>query len=88
MLPTHLPHRAKAMAPKAEQPVGKAASAAQPVSLPLRELNMRSGQFGSWAVVVQQAKVDEYEYLWEGKKELAIISRASSSRLKTPANTA
>ena len=52
---------------KRSNPWANAASAAQPVSLPLRELNKRSGQFGSWAVVVQQAKVDEYEYQWEGK---------------------
>ena len=41
--------------------------AAQPATLPLRELNKRSGQFGAWAVVVQQAQVDTYEYTWDGK---------------------
>jgi len=38
---------------------GAPGSAAQPVVLPLRELNKRSGQFGAWSVVVQQAQVFE-----------------------------
>ena len=37
--------------------VAKSASPAQAVSFPLRELNQRSGNFGSWAVVVHQARV-------------------------------
>ena len=50
-----------------------AASAAQfakssTAILPLRELNKRSAQFGTWTVVVQQAQVEEYVYMWEGKK--------------------
>ena len=44
-----------------------AASAARPVTLPLRELNKRSGQFGAWDVVVQQCQVDTYEYKWDSK---------------------
>jgi len=39
---------------KANPDVAKFAIAAQPVSFPLRE---RSGDFGSWAVVVHQARV-------------------------------
>ena len=46
---------------------GASDSAAQPATLPLRELNKRSGQFGAWAVVVQQAQVDTYEYTRDGK---------------------
>jgi hypothetical protein len=42
---------------KADPGVAKSASAAQPVSFPLRELNQRSGVFGSWGVVVHQARV-------------------------------
>ena len=52
--------RCKAMAAAgstADPGVAKSASVAQPVSFPLRELNQRSGNFGSWAVVVHQAKV-------------------------------
>ena len=52
----------------AEQPAASPGSAAQSVSLPLRELSKRSGQFGAWTVVVRQAQVDEYEYQWEGQK--------------------
>jgi hypothetical protein len=46
-----------AAASKADPGVAKSASAAQPVSLPLRELSQRSGVFGSWVVVVHQARV-------------------------------
>ena len=66
----------------ASQPAAETASAAQPATqpaaaaggtapfatLPLRELNKRSAQFSAWAVVVQQAKVDTYEYQWQGEK--------------------
>ena len=51
----------------APQPAAASGGAAQPATLPLRELNKRSGQFGAWAVVVQQAQVDTYEYTWDGK---------------------
>ena len=57
---------AEAMAPKTGttrssvgQPAEPPGGAAQPASLPLRELNNRSAQFGTWAVVVQQAQVFE-----------------------------
>ena len=52
----------------ATQSAAASGSAGQPVSLPLRELNKRSGQFGTWIVVIRQAQVDEYEYQWEGQK--------------------
>jgi hypothetical protein len=55
---------------RAEQPAKAASGAAQPASLPLRELNKRSGQFGSWAVVVQQAQVDTYDYNWKGQTRI------------------
>ena len=69
---------AQAAAPSrsAVQPAGKGkataaaspfSSAAQPAVLPLHELNKRSAQFGAWTVVVRQARVEEYEYQWEGK---------------------
>ena len=51
----------------AAQPAAKSDSAEQHATLPLRELNKRSGQFGAWAVVVQQAQVDTYEYKWDDK---------------------
>ena len=54
------------MAPKDEkagsggaQPAASSASAAQPVSAPLRELNNSSAQFGAWAAVIQQSQVGE-----------------------------
>lgn len=60
------PLLANYMAPKeattegrAAQPAGASSSAAQPALFPLRELNKRSGQFGAWSVVVQQAQVLE-----------------------------
>ena len=60
------PLLANYMAPKeattegrAAQPAGASSSAAQPASFPVRELNKRSGQFGAWSVVVQQAQVLE-----------------------------
>jgi len=63
---TYLPVVAKAMAQKtgttrnsAEQPAEPPGGAAQPASLPLCELNKRSAQFGTWAVIVQQAQVFE-----------------------------
>jgi hypothetical protein len=37
--------------------------------LPLRELSKRSAQFGAWSVVVQQAKVEHYEYQYQGQKK-------------------
>ena len=51
----------------ATQPAAASDSAAQPATLPLRELNKRSGQFGAWDVVVQRCQADTYEYKWEGK---------------------
>ena len=45
----------------------KAAEAAKSAPLPLRDLNKRSAQFGSWTVVVQQAQQEEYEYVCKGK---------------------
>ena len=53
---------------KATQPAPPSGSAAQPAVLPLHELNKRSAQFGAWTVVVRQARVEEYEYQWEGQK--------------------
>ena len=62
------PAAAKASAGQpAAQPAAKSDSAEQHATLPLRELNKRSGQFGAWAVVVQQAQVDTYEYKWDDK---------------------
>ena len=61
---------AAAAAPAAQpapQPAAASGGAAQPASLPLRELNKRSAQIGAWAVVVQQALVDTYDYTWDGK---------------------
>ena len=52
----------------AAQPTPPSGSAAQPALLPLHELNKRSAQFGAWTVVVRQARVEEYEYQWEGQK--------------------
>ena len=52
----------------AAQPAAPPGSAAQSVSLPLRELSKRSSQFGAWTVVVRHAQVDEYEYQREGQK--------------------
>ena len=53
---------------KATQPAPPFGSAAQPALLPLRELNKRSAQFGTWTVVVRQARVEEYEYQWKDQK--------------------
>ena len=52
------------------QSAGASDSAAQPATLPLRELNKRSAQFGTWVVVVRQPKVEIYEYTWEGKAKI------------------
>ena len=46
----------------ASQPAAAAGGTAPSATLPLRELSKRSGQFGAWLVVVQQAKVEYYEY--------------------------
>ena len=46
---------------------GASNSAAQHATLPLRELNKRSGEFGSWAVVVRQAQVHTYDHKWKSK---------------------
>ena len=65
----HSPVLAAAMATTgATQPAAASDSAAQPATLPLRELNKRSGQFGAWAVVVRHTQVDTYEYKWDGKQ--------------------
>ena len=72
-----LAHRlvlAAAMAPgaagSASQPAdsaGASDNAEQHETQPLRELNKRSAQFGTWVVVVRQPQVDTYDYKWDGK---------------------
>ena len=52
----------------ASQPAAAAGGTAPSATLPLRELTKRSGQFGAWFVVVQQAKVDIYEYQYQGQQ--------------------
>ena len=49
------------------QPAAAAGGTAKSATLPLRELSKRSGQFGAWLVVVQQAKVENYEYQYQGQ---------------------
>ena len=53
----------------ASQPAAAAGGTAPSATLPLRELTKRSGQFGAWFVVVQQAKVEHYEYQYQGQKQ-------------------
>ena len=62
------PPKAAATNSSAAASAAPSGNAAQLAVLPLRELNKRSGQFGAWTVVVQQAQVEEYEYQWEGKQ--------------------
>ena len=51
------------------QPAAAAGGTAKSSTLPLRELSKRSAQFGAWSVVVQQAKVEHYEYQYQGQKK-------------------
>ena len=51
------------------QPAAAAGGTAKSATLPLRELSKRSGQVGAWSVVVQQAKVEHYEYQYQGQKK-------------------
>ena len=46
-----------------------AGGTAKSSTLHLRELSKRSAQFGAWSVVVQQAKVEHYEYQYQGQKQ-------------------
>ena len=70
------------------QPAAAAGGTAKSATLPLRELSKRSGQFGAWSVVVQQAKVEHYEYQYQGQKKMARCSHASSFRRTTRLSTA
>ena len=51
------------------QPAAAPGSTAKSSTLPLRELSKRSAHFGAWPVVVQQAKVEHYEYQYQGQKK-------------------
>ena len=61
------PETASAAQPAAQSPAA-ADGTAPPGTLPLCELNKRSGPIGTWFVVVQQANVDSYEYAFAGQQ--------------------
>ena len=45
--------------------------AEDPKKLLLVDLNKRSARFGTWKVFVYYAKVEEYEYQWDGKPRVS-----------------
>ncbi len=73
------------------QPAAAAGGTAKSSTLPLRELSKRSAQFGVWSVVVRQAKVEHYEYLYQGQPKngkvfsCVLVSSENPTELHGPA---